>query len=40
MGCDKIAIDMHAGFFQEKLCFDEWDAIYICIVMNDIVVFV
>jgi len=26
--------------FQEKLCFDERDVIYICIVMNDIVVFV
>jgi len=24
--------------FQEKLCFDEWDAIYIFIVMNGIVV--
>ena len=32
---------LHAGF-QEKLCFDEWDAtyIYIYFVMNDIVVFI
>ena len=28
MGCDIIIIDVHASF-QEKLCFDEWDAIYI-----------
>ena len=28
MGCDIIVIDVHVGF-QEKLCFDEWDAIYL-----------
>jgi len=37
MGCDTFYIDMHVGF-QEKLCFDEWDAIYIFIVMSEIVV--
>ena len=39
MECNIIVIDMHAGF-QEKLCFDEWDAIYIFIVMNEIDVFI
>ena len=39
MGCDIIVIDMHAGF-QEKLCFDKWDAVYIFVVMNEIVVLI
>jgi len=38
MGCDIIVIDMHAGF-QEKLCFHEWDAIYL-LLMNEIIVFI
>ena len=36
MGCDIFVIDVHVGF-QEKLCFDKWDAIYLFL-MNEIIV--